>query len=164
MKLVTYLMNFECQPCGIFEGFSYHQEDEVIDPIIFAATLRLGNLIKKLISSNFMGMVSSVSVIFDTGANYSGPSDKGYFLKLEEKKPPINIKGISKGLEISGFGIVEYSVRSESGRMIVLRAQAYYVPGLRKDLRIISPQGIRTSEGYKGTFIAHCHDEQDGYA
>ena len=36
--------------------------------------------------------------------------------------------------------------------------------GLPKDLRIISPQGIRTSEEYKGTFIAHCHDEQDGYA
>ena len=48
--------------------------------------------------------------------------------------------------------------------MIALRAQAYYVPGLPKDLRIISPQGIRTSEGYKGPFIAHCHDEQDGYA
>ena len=62
------------------------------------------------------------------------------------------------------FGIVEYYVRSESGRMIALRAQTYYVPGLPKDLRIISPQGICTSEGYKGTFIAHCHDEQDGYA
>ena len=68
MKLVTSLINFECQPCGIFEGFSYHQEDEVIDTIIFAATVALGNIIKKLISSNFMGMVSSVSVIFDTGA------------------------------------------------------------------------------------------------
>ena len=68
MKLVTYLMNFECQPCGIFEGFSYHHEDEAIDPIIFAATVGLGSRIKKLVSSNFMGMVSSVSVIFDTGA------------------------------------------------------------------------------------------------
>ena len=48
--------------------------------------------------------------------------------------------------------------------MIALRAQAYYVPGLPKDLGIISPQGICTSEGYKGTFIAHCHDEKDGYA
>ena len=66
MKLVTSFMNFECQPCGIFEGLSYHQEDEVIDPIIFAATLGLVNRIKKLISSNFMGMVISVSVIFDT--------------------------------------------------------------------------------------------------
>ena len=68
MKLVTSLMNFECQLCGIFECLSYHQEDEAIDPIIFAATVGLGNRIKKLISSNFMGMVRSVSVIFDTGA------------------------------------------------------------------------------------------------
>ena len=68
MKLVTSLMNFECQPCMIFEGLSYHQEDEAIDPIIFSATVGLGNRINKLISSNFMGMVISVSVIFDTGA------------------------------------------------------------------------------------------------
>ena len=56
MKLVTSLISFECQPCGIFEGLSYHHEDEVIDPIIFAATAGLGNRIKKLVSSNFMGM------------------------------------------------------------------------------------------------------------
>ena len=48
--------------------------------------------------------------------------------------------------------------------MIALRAQAYYVPGLPNYLRIISPQDICTSEGYKGTFIAHCCNEQDGYA
>ena len=86
-----------------------------------------------------MGMVSSVSVIFDTGATYSCSSNKGYFVKLEEKLPR-NLKGIAKGLEISGFGIVEYSVRRDSGSMIALRAQAYYVPGLPKDLHIISPQ------------------------
>ena len=50
MKLVISLMNFECQPCGIFEGLSYHQEDEVVDPIIFAATLGLGHQIKQLVS------------------------------------------------------------------------------------------------------------------
>ena len=50
MKLVTSLINFECQPCGIFEGLSYHQEYEVIDPIIFTANVGLGNRIKKLIS------------------------------------------------------------------------------------------------------------------
>ena len=109
-------------------------------------------------------MVKSVSIIFDTGATYSCSSNKGYFLKFEEKKLPGKFKGIAKGLEISGFGIVEYSVRSESGRMIALRDQEYYVPGLPKNLRIISPQGIHTSERYKGNFIAHCHDEQDGYA
>ena len=68
MKLATSLMNFECQPCGIFEGLSYHKEDKVIDTIIFPATVGLENIIKKLVSSNFMVMVSSVSVIFDTGA------------------------------------------------------------------------------------------------
>ena len=47
--------------------------------------------------------------------------------------------------------------------MIVLRDQEYYVPGLPNYLRIISPQGIHASEVYKGTFIDHCHDEQDGY-
>ena len=48
--------------------------------------------------------------------------------------------------------------------MIALWDQVYYVPGLPKDLRIISLQGICTSEGYEGTFIAHCHDAHDGYA
>ena len=68
-------------------------------------------------------------------------------MNLEEKTFPRKLKGIAKGLEISGFGVVEYSVRSESGSIIVLQAQAYYVPGLTKDLCIINPQGICTSEG-----------------
>ena len=68
MKLATSLMKFECQPCGIFEGLSYHQEYEAIYPTIFAATLGLGYRIKKLVSSNFMGMVISVLVIFDNGS------------------------------------------------------------------------------------------------
>ena len=122
--------------------FLYHQEDEVIDLIIFKATVGLGDRIKKLVSSKFMGMVSSVSVIFDTGANYSYSSNKGDFVKLEEKTFPINLKDIEKVLEISRFGIVEYSIKSESGHMIALRDQVYYVPGLPKDLRIINPQVI----------------------
>ena len=48
--------------------------------------------------------------------------------------------------------------------MIAIRAQAYCVPGLQKYLLILYPQVIHTSEGYKGTFIAHCHDEHDNYA
>ena len=101
MKLMTSLMNFECQPCGIFKGLSYHQEDEVIDPIIFAATVGLGNRINNLVSSNFMGMVRSVSVIFYTGVTYSCFSNKGDFVKLEDKTLPINLKFIAKGLDIS---------------------------------------------------------------
>ena len=111
-----------------------------------------------------MSTVKLVSVIFNTGATYSCSSNKRDFWKLEEKKFPRKIEGIAKGLEIYGFVIVKYSVRSESGRMIEIWAQEYYVPVLSNDLRIISPQGICTSEGYKGNFIAHCHDEHDGYA
>ena len=48
MKMVTSFMNFECQPCDIFEGLSHHKEYEVIDSIIFEATVGLGNIIKKL--------------------------------------------------------------------------------------------------------------------
>ena len=101
MKLVTTLINFECQPCGIFEGLSYHHEDEVIDPIIFAATVKLGDRIKKLVTSNFMGMVSSVSVIFDTGDTYSCSSNKKDFVKLEEKKFPRKLKTFCYAFELS---------------------------------------------------------------
>ena len=49
MKLVTSLMNFECHPCGIFNGFSYHQEDEAIDPTIFAANVGVARHNKEVI-------------------------------------------------------------------------------------------------------------------
>ena len=111
-----------------------------------------------------MVMVRLVSVIFYTGDTHSCSFNKGDFFKLEKKTFPRKLKGIAKNLGIYGFGIVEYSVSSESGRMIVLRAQAYYVPGLPKYLRTISPQGICASGGCNGTFIAHFHDEHNGYA
>ena len=68
-------------------------------------------------------------------------------MKLEEKIFPRKLKGIAKGLEISGFGIVEYYVRSESGSMIALRAQVYYVSGLPKDLLIMTMR-------YEGTLVS----------
>ena len=164
MKLVTSFVIFECQPCVIFEMFSYNQEDESIDPNIFTDTAGLGDRTKNLFSSDFMRTVSPFSVIFYTKDTYSCSSNKGNFVNFEDKTFSRKLKGIAKGLEIYGYGIVEYSVRSESGHMIALWDQAYYVPGLPKDLRIISPQGISTSEGYKGTFINHFHDEYNSYA
>ena len=53
---------------------------------------------------------------------------------------------------MSGFGIVEYSVRSESVRIIMMWDQAYYVPRLLEYLFIIFLQGILTQEGYKVAF------------
>ena len=67
MKLATSLINYEYNPCGIIEGLSYHQGDESIDYTIFADTVWLGERINK--SSKFMGMVSSVSFIFDNEDN-----------------------------------------------------------------------------------------------
>ena len=58
-------------------------------------------------------------------------------MDLEENMFPRNSKVTAKGLEVSGFGIVEYPVRSESGRIIALRDQEYYVPGLPKYFCII---------------------------
>ena len=52
---------------------------------------------------------------------------------------------------------------SESGHIIALQAQSYYAPGLPKDFCIISSQGICASEEYKGTFIAHCINDNDSY-
>ena len=112
LKLATSLTNFKCHPCGIFECLFNHQEDKAIAPTTFAAYVGLVDRTNKLILSNCMGMVSSVSVIFDTGATYSCLSNKGEFVNLEVKFPPRNIKGISKVLVISGFGIVKYSFRS----------------------------------------------------
>ena len=76
---------------------------------------------------------------------------------------PINIEETAKGIEIYGFGIVEYYIRSERGRMIVLRDQEYYVPRLPKYFCIIYPKIICISEGYKGNSISHCSDKHDSY-
>ena len=94
-----------------------------------------------------MGMVNWVLVIFYTVDTYSWYPNKGDFVDIKEKIYPRNIKGIEKYLDIFRYGIIEYYVRSESGRMIALRDQTYYVPGLPKDLHIILPQGIIISEG-----------------
>ena len=84
-----------------------------------------------------MVMVISVSLIFDTGDTYSCYSNKGESVKLEYHIFKRNIRSITKGLAVSGFGIVQYSVRIEIGRMIELQTQVYYIYGLPKDLHII---------------------------
>ena len=111
-----------------------------------------------------MGMVRSVSVIFDTETTFSCSSNKRDFVDLEEEIFTRKLKVVAKCLDISGFGIVEYSDRSESGCIIALRYQEYYVYVLIKDLCFISSQGIFTSEGYKGAFISHCHEDHNSYA
>ena len=71
----------------------------------------------------------SVLVIFDTVVTYPYYSKERDFVDLEEKTSPRKLKVIAKDLEMYGFGIIEYFVRSESGFIIVIRAQACYVTG-----------------------------------
>ena len=66
----------------------------------------MGDIINKSVSSKLMGIVSSVSVIFDTGATYSCSSNKGYCVKLEEKKFPRKLKGIAKVLRYLDLGLL----------------------------------------------------------
>ena len=134
MRLTASLINIECHTYGIFEVISHHQEDEYIAPSTFVTSVGLIKIIKKLVSSNFMVMVSSVSVIFDNGYIYSCSTNKGGFVKIDEKILPRNLKVIAKVLEVSRFGIVEYSCRNKIGHMIALWYQAYYVSGLPKGL------------------------------
>ena len=54
----------------------------------------------------------SVSVIFEVEATHSCFSNKVYFVDTEKKIFRRNTKGIVKGLDISGFGIVDYYIRS----------------------------------------------------
>ena len=79
--LDKFLMSTMCN----IKGLSHHQEYEAINPTIFAATLGLGDRIKKLVSSNFVGMLISVSVIFYTEDTYSCSSNKGYFWILKRR-------------------------------------------------------------------------------
>ena len=94
-----------------------------------------------------MVIMKTVSVIFDTRDNYSFFPNKGYFVNFEEIKSPIKLKVVAKVIDIDVFEMLEYYVRSENGHINTLRYQAYNIPGLQKDLRIIYPQGILTSEG-----------------
>ena len=84
-------------------------------------------------------------------------------MDIEEKTFPVNLKVTSKGFEIYRFIIVQYSISSASGCMIVFQFQTYYFPGFTKDLYIIYQQDVHTSEGYKGTFIYFFHDDNVSY-
>ena len=57
VRLATFLINFECLSCGIFEVLEEPQEVESTDTNTFAAYERLGYIINKLVSPNFMVMM-----------------------------------------------------------------------------------------------------------
>jgi len=96
---------------------------------------------------------------FDTGASRTSTGNKNDFVELTEESSEAKLDGIAEGLKIAGAGYVEYCLKSDEGIEIVLRLKAYYVPDLDSSTRLISPQGIRTREGHKGSFVAHTNDD-----
>ena len=63
------------------------------------------------------------SVLFGTGCTYLCYLNKVNVVYFGEKEFLINPKGIAKVLNTSVSGIIEYSVRSESGCMVALQYQ-----------------------------------------
>ena len=110
----------------------------------------MGNIIKKLVLLNFMDMMISVSVIFYNAYNSECDYNYGYFVDIEEKTFPVNLKVTSKGFEIYRFIIVQYSISSASGCMIVFQFRHTIFLGLQ---RICTSFTNKTYIHQKGTRV-----------
>ena len=103
--------------------------------------------------------------ILDSGASRTSLGNRHEFKTLVETTANTVMKGIAAGLDIKGSGTVEYHVTDDRGRIIKLEMEAYYVPSLPADLRLISPQGLRTVEGHRASVTCHSSDDSSpGYA
>lgn len=100
--------------------------------------------------------------IMDTGATRTSIGNKDEFKSLTEGDMGVKLKGIAAGLDIKGKGIVEYNVRLPSGEFVTLRMHAFWVPALGPSIRLISPQGIRSTLGFQGSYIAHTNENFNG--
>jgi hypothetical protein len=78
-------------------------------------------------------------MICNAGASLSCLGNKDEFETLTVSKEPIVLKGIASGLEILGEGFA--NLPDNDGKMIWLRAKAYWVPQL-KNLRLLAPQSL----------------------
>lgn len=108
---------------------------------------------------------NSFSLTFDSGASKMSTGIRSDFKEFTDTGyENIELDGIASGLKIQGTGIVHYDVVMDDGTRVTLRLKALYVPDLATT-RLISPQGIRTSDGNPVTFMTHTNeDENDSYA
>lgn len=97
---------------------------------------------------------------YDNGASQCITGFKTDFVQLYPDGPRHRvIKGIAKRLDIEGKGIVEYTLTCDDhGTNVTIRASAYFVPAL-KSKRLISPQGLRTTDGNPCIFRNPTNDE-----
>lgn len=84
-------------------------------------------------------------VMLDTGATRAVTFEKKDFVSYNIKDESKVLKGIAKGLNIVGEGVIQYQFQADDGSDIVLNIKAYHVPDM--PMRLISPQDMRTIKG-----------------
>ena len=84
-------------------------------------------------------------VMLDTGATRAVTFEKKDFVSYNRKDESKVLKGIAKGLNIVGEGVIQYQFQADDGSDIVLNIKAYHVPDM--PMRLISPQDMRTIKG-----------------
>lgn len=97
--------------------------------------------------------------IMDTGATRRAIGNKSEFKSLNEGDNGVELKGIAAGCPTMGEGIVEYDITMGPGITQTLRLRAYWVPSLGESVRLISPQGLRSTNGLRGAFASHDNDD-----
>jgi len=102
--------------------------------------------------------------VIDSGATMTAIGNRDEFVTFSDVTNNFVLKGIAKGLQIQGVGTVEYTIQDDANNDVTLRLKAYWVPKIGNELRLISPQGIRTVEGHRGSFICHTQDDTEDAA
>ena len=81
----------------------------------------------------------SFPVIWDTGASAGVTYDEADFVGPIKKSPHTRVlKGLAKGLEIKGEGILAWKLKGQDGQYVAYPAKGYLVPA--SDRKLLSPQ------------------------
>jgi hypothetical protein len=56
-------------------------------------------------------------IVFDTGTTVPVSFDKNDFTELRKPKTPMQMKGIAKGLQVEGVGMINWHVSSDDGSL-----------------------------------------------
>ena len=144
----------------------YREEEEAmrfnarnLDPLLFSneAFLKFGMLEDPVCCVSIPGVntenIKQVTcfsdhleqVMLDTGATRAVTFEKKDFVSYNRKDESKVLKGIAKGLNIVGEGVIQYQFQADDGSDIVLNIKAYHVPDM--PMRLISPQDMRTIKG-----------------
>ena len=90
------------------------------------------------------------TLVVDFGASKTSTPCKSDFVEFHPSSQGLVMDGIVEGCAIGGEGICEFTVVAEDGIKVTLRVQAYFLPSLGSGNRLLSPQGIKTTDGNYG--------------